>query len=115
VAAGRSPGHAPRPCEEMPGGARRTEGGHAHEEGELDEGHGLGAGGGGGEGDGELFDPDSLTYIVSDAPPPASCPFCFSLSLGGLDWMADELMVPWRNRLADSRGGGFAASSVLAT
>jgi hypothetical protein len=69
----------------MPGGARRTEGGHAHEEGELDEGHGLGAGGGGGEGDGELFDPDSLTYIVSDAPPPASCPFV-SLYLW-VDWI----------------------------
>jgi hypothetical protein len=98
----------------MPGGARRTEAGHAHEEGELDEAQGLGGGGQAGAGDGELFDPDSLTYIVSDALPLLRVVFSLYLSVPGLDWMADELMVPWRTRLADSRGGGFAASSVLA-
>ena len=84
---GRSPGTAPRPCEEMLGGARRREAA-GHEEGELQlqEGRRVAGGGGPEAGDDELVDPDSLTYIVSDASPSAFVSLIFlALSLRGLD------------------------------
>jgi hypothetical protein len=62
-----------------------------------EEGQGLGlyvAGGSGSEaGNDELFDPDSLTYIVT-----ILTALCFSLCLL-VDWTADQLMVTMFARL----------------
>jgi hypothetical protein len=95
----------------MLGGARRTEAGR--EEGELQLHDG-----GGGPGD-DLFDPDSLTYIVSDC---FSVRFLFVFVLCSsprrLDWigfwMDEQLTVPWRARLVVFVRSNFVTSSAVA-